>query len=81
MSDQKGCILGLAHIGVRVRDMDASIAFYTDILGFKLTARQTLGTGGLPTGPLPGNCPLLVSRTAAAVSRSPCFSTLPFINA
>ena len=47
MSDQKGCILGLAHIGVRVRDMDASIAFYTDVLGFKLTARQTLGTSQL----------------------------------
>ena len=39
-----GKIVGLAHIGVRVSDMDASIRFYTEVLGFELTSRQMLGT-------------------------------------
>ena len=39
-----GKIVGLAHIGVRVSDMDASIRFYTEVLGFELTHRQMLGT-------------------------------------
>ena len=46
-----------------------------------LWARQTLGTGGLPTAPSPGNHAPLVLRTAAPVSHSLCFSTLPFIDA
>lgn len=39
-----GNIVGLAHIGVRVSDMDASIRFYTETLGFELTSRQMLGS-------------------------------------
>ncbi len=39
-----GKIKGLAHIGIRVSDMDASIRFYTEVLGFELTHRQMLGT-------------------------------------
>ena len=38
-----GEILGLAHIGVKVRDIEASIRFYRDVLGFQLTSRQDLG--------------------------------------
>ena len=37
-------IKGLAHIGIRVRDMEASLKFYTELLGFELTDRQMLGT-------------------------------------
>ena len=42
--NEEGRILGLAHIGVRVSDMEASLRFYTEILGFELTHRQKLGT-------------------------------------
>jgi len=37
-------IKGLAHIGIRVRDMEVSLKFYTELLGFELTDRQMLGT-------------------------------------
>ncbi len=40
-------IKGLAHIGIRVRDMEASLAFYTKLLGFTLTHRQMAGTSEL----------------------------------
>jgi len=39
-----GKIIGLAHIGVRVSDMEKSIKFYTEVLGFELTSQQMLGT-------------------------------------
>ncbi len=39
-----GTITGLAHIGVRVSNMETSLRFYTDVLGFKLTSQQMLGT-------------------------------------
>jgi len=39
-----GRMTGLAHIGIMVRDMDASIKFYADALGFEFTARQSMGT-------------------------------------
>ena len=38
-----GKITGLAHIGIRVADMDASIKFYVDTLGFELTNEQSMG--------------------------------------
>ena len=47
LSDKKGTITGLAHIGIRVRDMDASIDFYTRLLGFTLTSQQMLGSSHL----------------------------------
>ena len=40
-------IKGLAHIGIRVRDMEASLDFYTSLLGFTLTHRQFAGTSEL----------------------------------
>lgn len=42
-----GKILGLAHIGIRVRDLEESIKFYTETLGFELTARQQPGSSKL----------------------------------
>ncbi len=42
--NEEGKILGLAHIGVRVSDMEASLRFYTETLGFELTHRQMNGT-------------------------------------
>ena len=45
--EQNGCIKGLAHIGVRVRNMDVSIRFYTEDLGFTLTHRQFSGQSEL----------------------------------
>ena len=42
-----GKITGLAHIGVRVSDMEASLRFYTEVLGFKLTGQQMMGTSHL----------------------------------
>ncbi|MCZ8515531.1 VOC family protein [Paenibacillus filicis] len=35
----------LEHIGVRVNDMDASIRFYTEVLGMKLVKRAPLADG------------------------------------
>lgn len=39
----------LEHIGVKVKDMDASIAFYTEVLGMQLVSRERL-KGGLELG-------------------------------
>ena len=47
MKNEKGSITGLAHIGIRVRDMEVSLRFYTELLGFTLTHRQKLGTSEL----------------------------------
>jgi len=38
-----GKITGLAHIGIMVKDIDASIGFYRDTLGFELTDKVDLG--------------------------------------
>ncbi|UUZ83401.1 VOC family protein [Paenibacillus sp. P26] len=35
----------LEHIGVRVNDMDASVRFYTEVLGMKLVHRAALADG------------------------------------
>jgi len=35
----------LEHIGVMVKDMDASIRFYTEVLGLKLVKRDRLADG------------------------------------
>lgn len=37
--DQSGLFHDLAHIGIKTIDMDRAMAFYTDILGFKLIER------------------------------------------
>ena len=50
-------IVGLAHIGVRVKDMDASVKFYTEVLGFTLDHRQLNGSSELSFLSR-GNCPL-----------------------
>jgi len=31
-----------AYVGIRVRDIDESIKFYTDVLGMKLKGRSTM---------------------------------------
>lgn len=38
-----GKIKGLAHIGVMVKDMEVSKAFYVDVLGFEVTREIDLG--------------------------------------
>ena len=43
----EGKITGLAHIGIKVKDMEESIKFYTEVLGFELTSQQQLGTSHL----------------------------------
>ena len=44
---EKGKITGLAHIGIKVKDIDASIKFYTEVLGFELTHKQQNGSSVL----------------------------------
>jgi catechol 2,3-dioxygenase-like lactoylglutathione lyase family enzyme len=41
---------GLAHICVRTRDIEQSLAFYTDPLGFTMDFRTVLGTDAEPNG-------------------------------
>lgn len=43
----EGKITGLAHIGIKVRDMAASLKFYTEVLGFEKTSEQIFGTSHL----------------------------------
>jgi len=45
----------LEHIGVRVKDMDASIVFYTEVLGMRLVDRVFSGTLELAFLSLPGD--------------------------
>ncbi len=40
-----GLVAGLAHIGVRVADMERSLAFYRGALGFTVTADVRRGEG------------------------------------
>lgn len=40
-----GRILGLAHIGIMVKDMEVSKAFYVGKLGFEVTQEITMGNG------------------------------------
>ena len=42
-----GKVTGLAHIGIKVKDIDASIKFYTELLGFELTHKQVFGSSTL----------------------------------
>lgn len=37
--------LSLHHVGIRVRDLDRSIAFYRDVLGLQVRVRRTLDGG------------------------------------
>ncbi len=43
----EGKITGLAHIGIKVRDMAASLKFYIEVLGFEKTGEQIFGTSHL----------------------------------
>ncbi len=43
----EGKITGPAHIGIKVRDMAASLKFYTEVLGFEKTGEQIFGTSHL----------------------------------
>ena len=43
----EGKITGLAHIGIKVKDMAASLKFYTEVLGFEKTGEQVFGTSHL----------------------------------
>src|SRR5690554_3800965 len=42
MSTNQGQVVGLAHIGVFTTNMENSIKFYTDVLGFELDYRTEL---------------------------------------
>ncbi len=42
-----GKVVGLAHIGVMVKDIEASKAFYTEKLGFKVDDQNDLGPTSL----------------------------------
>ena len=42
-STQRGRLLGLAHIGIMVKDAEVSMDFYMNKLGFELQAVQEMG--------------------------------------
>ncbi|MBR3504872.1 MAG: VOC family protein [Clostridia bacterium] len=67
---EKGRITGLAHIGVKVRDMDASLKFYTEVLGFELTHKQQAGTSTLAFLNI-GTCLLELIQSAVYEERTP----------
>ena len=66
----KGKITGLAHIGIKVRDMDASLKFYTEVLGFELTHKQVNGTSALAFLNI-GTCLLELIQSAVYEERTP----------
>ena len=66
----KGKITGLAHIGIKVRDMDASLKFYTEVLGFELTHKQQNGTSVLAFLNI-GTCLLELIQSAVYEERTP----------
>jgi methylmalonyl-CoA/ethylmalonyl-CoA epimerase len=37
----------IAHLGIAVRDLDAAVAFYRDVLGMPAGARETVGDQGV----------------------------------
>ncbi len=52
-----GKVTGLAHIGIMTSDMDKSVEFYTEVLGFSLDHRTSLRDGAVELGFLKvGNC-------------------------
>lgn len=62
-----GKIEGLAHLGFFVDDMDRSIQFYTDVLGFSLRCRWEVP--GVKAALLDlGDCCLGISTTRSARS-------------
>jgi len=42
----QGCFNKVGHIGISVRDLDASVDYYTSVLGMHLTERFTYPDGG-----------------------------------
>ena len=66
----KGKITGLAHIGIKVKDMDASLRFYTEVLGFELTHKQQSGTSILAFLNI-GTCLLELIQSAVYEERTP----------
>jgi len=67
---ESGKITGLAHIGIKVKDIDASIRFYTDILGFELTHKQQSGTSVLAFLNI-GTCLIELIQSAVYEERTP----------
>ncbi len=65
-----GKITGLAHIGIKVKDIDASIKFYTETLGFELTHRQQFGTSTLAFLNI-GTCLIELIQSAVYEERTP----------
>lgn len=51
------------HIGLRVSDMEKSVAFYTDVIGMKLVDRQKIGTIDLAFMELAGQQLELIAGT------------------
>ncbi|MDR1599980.1 MAG: VOC family protein [Oscillospiraceae bacterium] len=68
-----GCgVKGLSHIGVIVSDMDRSIAFYQDALGFTLDKRETLDGGTRLAFLSAGTCIIeLIQRAGGNVPAAP----------
>ncbi len=63
-------IIGLAHIGIKVRDMEKSLAFYRDLLGFTLTDEVRLDNGTLLAFLNAGDCKIELIQSAQPVERS-----------
>ncbi len=70
MAETRGRITGLAHIGIKVKDIDASIKFYTELLGFELTHKQQMGTSTLAFLNA-GTCLLELIQSAVYEERTP----------
>ncbi len=67
---ENGKITGLAHIGIKVKDIDASIKFYTEVLGFELTHKQLSGTSTLAFLNI-GTCLIELIQSAVYEERTP----------
>ncbi|NLG23788.1 MAG: VOC family protein [Clostridiales bacterium] len=65
-----GGIVGLAHIGIRVRDMEVSKKFYIDALGFELTDECQMGATKLAFLNI-GDCKIELIQPADYAERVP----------
>jgi lactoylglutathione lyase len=58
----ESAIIGLAHINIKVRNIETSIGFYRDLLGFTLTERCALDDGTLMAFLHAGDCRLELAQ-------------------
>ena len=62
-------VLGLGHIGLPVRDLEKSRAFYTQVLGFRTTCTASLENGTVLCFLRKGDCELeLIARPQGSPS-------------